>query len=322
MQVHTSRQIPLASLALLLFLLPAGCTRQQSHTTGVPSQVLLVATSSPVIHAFSAQILATDNGVRLVVPNGRHSRDWRPTRTAAAEIRDAKLVILTGAGWEPWSERISLAPSRTLDLSAPIIQSLIEIPDAITHQHGPDGAHSHKGFVWTTWLSPQLLLRQLPELQSALIKVAPDRTDQIQRESGRLRTALQPLADLCTQLKTIVPQKQLSIVTDGPEFLYLLQDLGIDPVRIRWPLSSPADSAVLQQIQTNAQRFSGQSPLMILNDRRSKDHEKPVLESGFQILRLDDLEQAAPPRSVIERLTENVKALQAWIESAPAATQP
>ena len=111
-------------------------------------------------------------------------------------------------------------------------------------------------------------------------------------------------------------------MTDGPEFLYLLQDLGIDPVRIRWPLSSPADSAVLQQIQTNAQRFSGQSPLMILNDRRSKDHEKPVLESGFQILRLDDLEQAAPPRSVIERLTENVKALQAWIESAPAATQP
>jgi hypothetical protein len=61
---------------------------------------------------------------------------------------------------------------------------------------------------------------------------------------------------------------------------------------------------------------------MILNDRRSKDHEKPVLESGFQILRLDDLEQAEPPRSVIERLTENVKALQAMIESAPAATQP
>lgn len=178
MNNHTKRPFH-KNLVLLLLTIVLGCTQPSTSQSTATSNSLAVATTSPMMTEFATRMLENTAKVQLIVPADRPSRDWRPTRTAATELRDANLVVLTGAGWEPWSERVSLAPTRTVDLSETIKQFLIEVPDAVTHQHGPDGAHSHKGFVPHTWLSPQLLLLQLPDLEAAMLKAHPASRDTI-----------------------------------------------------------------------------------------------------------------------------------------------
>ncbi len=320
MHDHTKRPFWI-TLALLLLTATAGCTKQTSNQSATTTAPLVVATTSPIMTELVTQMLGNNTDVQLIVPADRSSRDWRPTRTAASELRDAQLVVLTNAGWEPWSERVSLAPTRTVDLSSAITQFLIEVPDAVTHQHGPDGAHSHKGFIPHTWLSPQLLLLQLPNLESALIKAQPDRRETIQREAGRLRTSLQPLANLAADLKTQLEKQQIPVVTDGPEFLYLLRDLGVDPIRIRWPVSSPVNAAISEQIQQAAQKSTGTAGVFIMNSRRPAGAEQTAIDAGFRVLRLDDLEQPSSALTAVARLTANLQTLQALPAAVPQNAQ-
>lgn len=303
-------------LIATLLGISGGCSRQPGSQSASTPELLAVATTSPITTEIAGQLLGKADDVRLIVPPERPSRDWRPTRTAAARLRDARLVVLTGAGWEPWTDRISLAPSRTVDLSKSITQFLIEIPDAVTHQHGPDGAHSHKGFVPNTWLSPQLLLLQLPDLETALIAAHPDRRELIQREAGRVRTTLQALADQAASLKTRLSASPPKVVADGPEFLYLLRDLGIEPVRIQWPVDSEANAAIAEQIRQAAPQIGQPPALFILNTRRSMESEKIVYSAGFRVLRLDDLEQTSETKKAVDRVTDNLQTIQNWLENA------
>lgn len=317
MNNHTKRPFH-KNLVLLLLTIVLGCTQPSTSQSTATSNSLAVATTSPMMTEFATRMLENTAKVQLIVPADRPSRDWRPTRTAATELRDANLVVLTGAGWEPWSERVSLAPTRTVDLSETIKQFLIEVPDAVTHQHGPDGAHSHKGFVPHTWLSPQLLLLQLPDLEAAMLKAHPASRDTIQREAGRLRTSLQPLASLAAEIKTQLQGQKINVVADGPEFQYLLRDLGVDPVRIRWPVSSPISPTITEQIQQAAQTNTTAPGVFIMNSRRAKGAEQPAVDAGFVVLRLDDLEQTSSEQNALARLTSNLHTLQAL----PAALPP
>ena len=309
-----------AILAATLLAVSGGCSQQPQGQPASTAESLAAATTSPVTTEIAGLLLGRTNDIQLVVPKERSSRDWRPARSAATRIRDAKLVVLNGAGWEPWSDRIALAPTRTVDLSKAVSQFLIEIPDAVTHQHGPGGAHSHKGIVPNTWLSPQLLLLQLPTLESALITAHPDSRELIQREAGRLRTTLQTLADLAVSLKTKLSENPPKVVTDGPEFLYLLRDLGIDPVRIQWPVDSAVNNGVADQIRQTAPQNGHPPALFILNDRRSAESEKVVSDAGFRVLRLDDLEQTSETKNAVTRLADNLRAFQACLETAPFST--
>jgi ABC-type Zn uptake system ZnuABC Zn-binding protein ZnuA len=164
------------------------------------------------------------------------------------------------------------------------------------------------------------LLLQLPALESALITAHPDSRELIQREAGRLRTTLQTLADLAVSLKTKLSENPPKVVTDGPEFLYLLRDLGIDPVRIQWPVDSAVNNGVADQIRQTAPQNGHPPALFILNDRRSAESEKVVSDAGFRVLRLDDLEQTSETKNAVTRLADNLRAFQACLETAPFST--
>ncbi|MFM7868962.1 MAG: hypothetical protein ACKPHU_32480, partial [Planctomycetaceae bacterium] len=101
-----------------------------------------------------------------------------------------------------------------------------------------------------------------------------------------------------------------------PEFLYLLRDLGIEPVRIQWPVDSEANAAIAEQIRQAAPQ-NGQPPaLFILNTRRSLESEKIVYSAGFRVLRLDDLEQTSETKKAVDRVTDNLQTIQNWLENA------
>ena len=77
------------------------------------------------------QAIVGDAGdVVLVVPNETSSPNWSPTVDDAKTMQQARLILVSGAGYEPWKDRVSLPGSRTRDTAAGYYDQLIRIPDA------------------------------------------------------------------------------------------------------------------------------------------------------------------------------------------------
>ena len=104
---------------------------------------------------------------------------WKPTAAQIADIQAADLIVLNGAGYEPWAEQAALPRARTVDLSLAVQPRLIA-EEGETHSHGPDGEHSHTGTAFTTWLSPEILRAQARASARALIERQPSRREQVE----------------------------------------------------------------------------------------------------------------------------------------------
>jgi len=95
----------------------------------------------------------------------------------------------------------------------------------------------------------------------------------------------------------------------------------VDPIRIRWPVSSPVNAAISEQIQQAAQKSTGTAGVFIMNSRRPAGAEQTAVDAGFRVLRLDDLEQPSSALTAVARLTANLQTLQALPAAVPQNAQ-
>jgi zinc transport system substrate-binding protein len=69
----------------------------------------------------------------------------------------------------------------------------IEVPDAVTHSHGPEGEHAHAAVASETWLDPRLAIEQARVIKEELKKLAPASADSIEANFDSLVSDLQSL---------------------------------------------------------------------------------------------------------------------------------
>ncbi len=117
----------------------------------------------------------------------------------------------------------------------------------MTHQHGPEGAHSHPGIVWTTWLDPELLASQLQLVTAACIELRPDQKTEFEARSARLSLEIDALDQQLESLKAAVSSSnagsssnaassgQLQLLSDEPYAVYLGRRLGLKVTYLNWP---------------------------------------------------------------------------------------
>ena len=91
-----------------------------------------------------------------------------------AEYQGADLILLNGAGYARWVARASLPRTRVVDTSAGFRERLIPVTEGVTHAHGPDGEHAHRGFAFTTWLDPTLAVLQARAVRDAFVRAQPE----------------------------------------------------------------------------------------------------------------------------------------------------
>ena len=131
-------------------LLISGCgdvkdsssTDRSSNSTADKKPVVMV-TSQPLFEV--ADLLAGDHlEVHKITPDNIASRNWKPQKDDVKRLQNANMILISGAGYEPWKDRVSLPGSRLKDTATGYYSEFIRIPDAITHQHGPEGKHAQK----------------------------------------------------------------------------------------------------------------------------------------------------------------------------------
>ena len=117
---------------------------------------------------FAEQLAGDAAEVAFPVPEGVDPSFWRPSIADISAIQEADLILLNGASFATWIDRVSLPRSRVVNTSAAIEERFI-VTESITHSHGDGGEHSHEGLAAYTWLDPTLAIAQAEAVAGALV---------------------------------------------------------------------------------------------------------------------------------------------------------
>lgn len=220
----------LAPAALLLLLL-AGCGEPDAPE--VETRPLVVATSFHPPAAFARRIAGELAEVHCLLPAGEDPEHWQPDAETLDAFRRADLVLLNGAGLEPWAATASLPRSRVVELSAPLRSSWIQREER-SHRHGDGEEHAHGAVDPHTWLDPENARVQARALSSALERLRPQHAETFRTQLARLEAELEQLAQRWRALSPRLARAAVYCAHPAYDYLgkrygFQVQDLGLDP---------------------------------------------------------------------------------------------
>lgn len=129
-------------------------------------QTRVVAVNYPLQY-FAQTLLGDEAEVVFPVPEGVDPSFWRPAISDISMIQSSDLILLNGAGFATWVDRVSLPRSKTVNTTAAIEDQFI-VTESITHSHGDGDEHSHEGTASYVWLNPALAIAQAEAIASAV----------------------------------------------------------------------------------------------------------------------------------------------------------
>ena len=103
------------------------------------------------------------------------------------------LILLSGAAYEQWVDKVSLPSSRVVDTSSVLQDQLVRYRKASTHRHGPEGEHTHEGIDGHTWVDPLNAFAQAEVIAKALTKRWPQYSEAFANGLASLESDLRAL---------------------------------------------------------------------------------------------------------------------------------
>jgi zinc transport system substrate-binding protein len=305
-------------LALWLLAASVGCqssappdTKASEEASNIPE---VIVTSQPLLEI--AQSLAGDEFLMTkIVPDGVSSRHWKPSKEDVQQMQKADAILISGASYEPWKNRITLPGSRVKDAAADYYQQLLVIPDAVTHQHGPEGKHAHAGTLWATWLDPELAGYQVSRVAQALIALQPQRKAAIETEAARLKLKLETLNSLISEIRTATTDSGMVVVGDSPSYQYLTDRLGWKLQYLHWDDSTAFSDENRDEL---IELLKSQPELVQRSFLLGSKYPDVVAEfastQGMKVIRIDLCEHKVDSAdSWIDRLANNLTLLKASV---------
>ena len=130
---------------------------------------------------------------------------WMPDTATITAFQQADLILLNGAGYARWVNKVTLPRFRMVNTSAAFKDRYIEAAEVLTHSHGSEGEHAHESLAFTTWIDFSLAARQAKTIAEALNHKRPDLRDIFQKNFVALE---QDLMALDTNIKQIVSENR------------------------------------------------------------------------------------------------------------------
>ena len=257
---------------LLLLILVSAC-KEPNDKDSVSAEAgitpLVLASNYP-LYFFTSRIAGDAVEVRMPEIDGDPAM-WVPTSSDLAQIQNAGLIFLNGAGYESWLAFTSLPAGLTVDTTAEVQDELLPIENVTLHQHGPEGEHSHGGTAFTTWLNPRIAIEQARVIKSELLRLVPAQSAGFEERFAELEGQLSALDNsLAGAFSKLGDQP---VVFSHPVYQYLQKRYGLNGQSVHWePGSEPgvkdwiAFQNLLQDHPARLMIWEGQ-PLQIMIDR-------------------------------------------------------
>jgi zinc transport system substrate-binding protein len=237
------RGISLLGAALLLAL-PAcsGGEQQRASEAAADDGERVVYTVNYPLQYFAQRIAGDLVRVEFPAPADVDPAFWTPDADVVGEYQSADLILLNGAGYAKWLSRFTLPESRLVNTSAGFEDSFIHMDEAVTHTHGPAGAHSHEGTAFTTWLDPELAGLHAAAIRDAFVAQWPEDEAAFDQGYQALRTDLE---DLDGELSAAVGGRGgRPLLASHPVYQYLARRYSLNLESVQWePEEVPSAAA-------------------------------------------------------------------------------
>ncbi len=232
---------PIYAVGLLLLAMAVSWLSACSEQDASPARVhAKLASNGPLsvyvvnypLQYFAEQIGGKHVRVTFPAPTKGDPAFWEPDVEQVAAYQQGDLILLNGASYAKWVQRVSLPESRLLDTSAAFADRYIPMSDQTAHSHGADGEHQHGEVAFTTWLDPQLAIEQAAAIRDVLVRLRPDAEGDFRQGFASLQKDLQAL------------DKQLAAAFDAykgqpllfshPVYQYLIRRYAINGHELHW----------------------------------------------------------------------------------------
>lgn len=157
---------------------------------------------------------------------------WTPDEAMVRKYQQADLIILNGAGYAQWTEKVSLPVARSVDTSRAFRDTLLHIESTLTHSHGPSGDHSHGGMAFTTWLDFSQAVLQAEAIYRSLIRKLPAHEEVLFKNFKRLQVDLRVLDEQMLALSDKRPE--LPLFASHPIYQYMARRYNMNVKIVLW----------------------------------------------------------------------------------------
>ncbi|MCB9898414.1 MAG: zinc ABC transporter substrate-binding protein [Planctomycetes bacterium] len=194
-----------------------------TNAADADARPVVVTTFAPTA-CFARRIAGDAIDVRCPVPEGEDPIFWQPSREVLERYRAADLVIVNGAQYEKWVATASLPSSRVIDTADGFRGAWLVHPGAVTHSHGPAGAHTHEGIDGHTWLDPVQAQAQAEVIARAFQSRFPEHASEF---AAGLRALDAALADLDARWTSLAPRlRARRVLASHPAYDYVARRYG------------------------------------------------------------------------------------------------
>ena len=191
----------------------------QFATAAVADEQLRIYTVNYPLQYFAQRIAGDDAEVIFPAPGDIDPAFWKPDVQTVGAYQGADLILLNGANYAKWINRVSLPRRRLVNTSAGFADNYIDSGSGMAHSHGGGEAHAHAGVAFTTWLDFRQSLRQADAIRQAIIRKRPQLQAQADENFARLES---DLLALDAELESIVAARQeQALLASHPVYQYL-----------------------------------------------------------------------------------------------------
>lgn len=281
------RIIKVICTILALSLMLIACSNKENNPDIALDGKKQVYASVFPIYSLAKEIAGENVDLHCLVPSGGEPHDWEPSPKDMAKLEDCDLLIISGAGMEPWLEAVKAS----LGDKMPAICDTSEGIELIEfHEDGEDNdqEHHHGAYDPHLWLNPENAKLQMQNISNALRTL----------DSVDAETILKNYQDSEKKIDALDQQYQNAkaqwmrndIVVMHEAFGYLCQAYGLEQIPLEGINAdaepSPAKMAELSKyIQDHDVKAIFAEPLL-----SDKTAQTLVNETGVLLLVLDPFE--------------------------------
>jgi len=285
--------IPLSALMLWF--------SEDNNVTGfAEKRQLKVLASFYPLYEFTKIIGGEKIDVSTIIPPGIEPHDWEPTIQDIQKMQNSDMIVINGAGLEPWiTKLVSVNPDLLIvDTSNGI--SLLEKNKLVFNNQIQDDPH--------IWLDPVIAKKQIQSIANGLIKIDPQNSDYYQENANVYNTKLNLLDNKIRNELSICIKKDFLAFHDA--FSYFAKEYGLNQNTIVGvnPNGEPT-AVILQQI---IQKSKNLNLHVIFTEEAVNPRVSEVIanEIGAHVLILSPIEIYEKNSDYIQRMEQNLSNLK------------
>ncbi len=214
-------QMLLALLAGAGLLTAAACTDDDSAGAGR----LRVVASTPIVADWAAQVGGAHVAVTVLIPAGADVHTYQVSTGAVRSVRDADLVVLSGAGLEAGLTATvhASAAGPVVDLAETL--PLVAFGEGAAHGEAAEAAEGARDPHY--WLDPHLAAGAIARLRDALITVDPAHTDDYRANTSAYLAEVAAVDAAIEAVLSALPTERRLLVTFHDAYGYFARRYGL-----------------------------------------------------------------------------------------------